>query len=98
MTEKSLMAATGDYLARHFVSAEQLGAPSGVSEAEVWTLVEGGQLPQPSYQVRGGHLVSVAFESWMEQGWQTGPTSTAACGTGWSGLWRGLVRQRRTRS
>ncbi len=61
MTETSLIAATGDYLARHFVSAEQLGAPAGVSEAEVWTLVEGGQLPQPSYEVREGHLVSVAF-------------------------------------
>lgn len=61
MTQNSLIEATRDYLARYFVSAQQLGAALGVSGADVEALVDAGLLPHPSYTVSNGQLVSVAF-------------------------------------
>lgn len=61
MTRKPLIEATAEYLARRFVNAGQLGTAAGLSGAEVESFVRAGQLPQPSYTVADGRLVSVAF-------------------------------------
>ena len=61
MTQKASNTATSDYLARHFTNAEGLGAPLGLSGAEVEALVDAGLAPQPSYVVADGRLASAAF-------------------------------------
>jgi hypothetical protein len=61
MTAHTAPETTRDYLARRFVGAERLGAAAGVSGAEVEALVADGLLPQPSYVVADGRLISVAF-------------------------------------